>query len=314
MCFFFCQFRISPHIIQKIKTILFWVENYMGRSFFFFLSSWIIFFWTGIIFGRTKTTQKHCDTQNANKALSLSQQEIRGTLTFFQLLSHALFIRWVYIRWQAVTLSTAAILLPSPSLVFYNKCSQSALHFTPSAHKLWASWSHNSLRPTLTAASTTSQILPPSPKRLHTCLTLTSPEKIIQTITWLLTSPGATLRLTLYGYASLQPNTYNITVWFILQLKMCSIPFNVRNTLHNGIMSALWWSGDLSGLDPPLLIHPTVDKLWWGINARRAHRVLHSLLTLSAKKVPQVKFGLVFMLFFDILHFASHPHGKVVHL
>lgn len=48
--------------------------------------------------------------------------------------------------------------------VFYDKCSQSALHFTQSAHKLQASWSHNSPRPTLTIASTTPQILIQSPK------------------------------------------------------------------------------------------------------------------------------------------------------
>lgn len=97
------------------------------------------------------------------------------------------------------------------------------------------------------------------PKHLHACLALPLFEKKkekrkkkIQTITGLLTSPRVIIPLTLYGFISPQVNTFNITIWFIQQLKMCSISFNVRNTLHNGIMSALWWSGDLSRLDPPL--------------------------------------------------------------
>lgn len=96
---------------------------------------------------------------------------------------------------------------------------------------------------------------------------------------------------------------------------MCSISFNVRNTLHNGIMSALWWSGDLSGLDPPLLSHPALDRLWWGMNTGRAYHMRHSLLNRSVKMVPRIKIWNVLDVFSDILlRFVSNPLGNVVYL
>lgn len=46
---------------------------------------------------------------------------------------------------------------------------------------------------------------------------------------------------------------------FMLQLKLCFISFNVRNTWFYGIMSALWWTGGLPRVEPRL---PSVSWDW----------------------------------------------------